>query len=365
MADTLYAHETVAVLVNRPIAAFDFDSTLREHKGKGPPAELTARFLAHLSRLYNVVVFSNRSEKNPDVEALDEYAELVEYHGGALTMYGALKHDAYRKPHTGMWRRYLQHLAKHGYKNAERGRGHFFAGDAAGREHDFAASDAQFAAHVGLRFVVPEAIFGPIVMQISRDQPHESNVDADYSPETLAALAAVPHEEKGGALASITEITRAAGIRRLFVLMCGSPASGKTTWAKKLSVLLRFALVSRDEHKGARFRAALQDQMTKKGSVIADSTGPTRAARFELGDLARAMGAKVVVVHVATPKQLCLHLNEARCELEGVPPVPAIAIHKHWKNWEPVTADEGDHIFTVPFALAPDAPREVTQFRWL
>src|SRR5207249_2202452 len=79
------------ILERAPVAAFDFDSTLRVFKGRGVDADLSAQFLAMLAGRYNIVVFSNRSRKNPDTEALDAYRDKVRELGGDLSMYASLK----------------------------------------------------------------------------------------------------------------------------------------------------------------------------------------------------------------------------------------------------------------------------------
>jgi DNA 3'-phosphatase len=66
----------------------------------------------------------------------------------------------YRKPNTGMWRHFVEHMNAGVQPNLEES---FFVGDAAGRDGDInngADSDKQFAENIGLRFVLPEDMFG-------------------------------------------------------------------------------------------------------------------------------------------------------------------------------------------------------------
>jgi hypothetical protein len=73
--------------------------------------------------------------------------------------------DEFRKPAPGMWRFFAAELAGGAAPDVAAS---FFCGDAAGRTTDFAtgkdqlpaSSDRDFAAAVGLKFTVPEELFG-------------------------------------------------------------------------------------------------------------------------------------------------------------------------------------------------------------
>jgi hypothetical protein len=114
----------------RPVAMFDFDSTLRPYRGRGPPEELTRDFLALLSSSFNLVIVSNRSTDSAAalaplqtyVSHLDKVAEC------RVTVYAPSARDRERKPHTGTWEHYKETLCA-GKNPGFR----FFCGDAAGR----------------------------------------------------------------------------------------------------------------------------------------------------------------------------------------------------------------------------------------
>jgi len=144
------------------------------------------------------------------------------------------------------------------------------------------------------------------------------------------------------------------------VLLVGSPASGKSYVARRSGL----HVISRDD-EGSGFWRALATAVGQGESFIVDATNPKRADRERLAAVFH--GVEFEVWHVATPKAICIHLNAARCQL-GERHVPVVAIHAYWARLEPPDAGEGAdfgyRLREIPFALALDAPREITAFRY-
>lgn len=356
----------------RPTAAFDFDSTLRPYRGRGPPEELTLRFLAGLAGGFNLVVVSNRSSADPAALApLRQYAAALDARGARATYYAPTAHDRDRKPHTGVWEHYCEGAAGGAAPFA------FFCGDAAGRPGDFSAADLLFAHNNGLAFVTPEDLFGgggdpwaagarllgevPGLLCLQRAR------GAAAPPDPLADLLEGDGAGDGTGAG-------AAARQPVCVIMCGSPASGKSRLAARLTSR-GWAIASRDVQWGAKGadRTALARALGRRESVVVDNTNPTRADRAEAAAIVgiRGRGYRVVICHVATPKGLCFHLNGARCQLDptgGTAEVPDVAIHTYWKRREPPDAAEaaalGAELREIPFALDAGAPPEVTHLRY-
>jgi DNA 3'-phosphatase len=349
---------------------------LRRYRGKGPDEQLTTRFIALISKRYNVVIFSNLRAKAVDDLAL--YFEQVSQFADKplnelpISYLGSLKHDRYRKPHRGMWELYMEHIERLGYlstKEAWTRASPFFCGDAAGREGDFAATDHAFAKNCGLRFIVPETLFGCAPWRA------QGSPEANYSPETLAALAALAQpgrslaEVADGVLDQIQNDEECSD--KWLIMLVGGQASGKTSLAKELGkavgegkvVVVHREGMTYDAYDRAIFRAAQRNSPF----VVIDGTHNTFSSRWALFRAAVVFGYKKAIVYATTPKELCFHLNAARCELDKsgrTPEIPAVAMHTYWKKLEPPTLDEADVIVEVPFTLTPDAPPEVTEFRY-
>ena len=99
--------------------------------------------------------------------------------------------------------------------------------------------------------------------------------------------------------------------------------------------------------------------------IVADATHPTAARRKLVLDWARKHGYLTTIVHVATSRKLCEHLNMARAQLSQYL-VPIIAHRVYWKNLELPEKDGRvvDFVITTRFHPTADAPPEVTEFRY-
>jgi len=352
-----------------PTAAFDFDSTLRPYRGRGPPEELTLRFLAKLAGAFNLVVVSNRSSPDPAALApLRAYAASLDAAGARATFYAPTARDRDRKPHTGVWEHYLARAcAEAELEGAPSRPGSyappfaFYCGDAAGRPGDFSAADLLFAHNNGLAFLTPEALFfggddpwaegARLLEDAGALSPGRCFAPAGGAPDMVGVLALLPSG------------------RKTCVILVGSPASGKSRVAAQLAGR-GYEVASRDT-QGAGYGATFAAALRRGADVAVDNTHPSRAGRREVASAAQNCGYRVILCHVATPKALCFHLNGARCQLDPTgrtPELPAVAIHTYWKRREAPDASEaaeyGGALLEVPFAVAVDAPPEVTQYRY-
>jgi bifunctional polynucleotide phosphatase/kinase len=337
---TLWVYTGPRWVAGRPLAMFDFDSTLHPYRGKGPDTGLSCGLLAVLTNLAgrNVVIFSNRSKKDfGALRALRDFVALLEAAGGSCDVYAATARDRNRKPQQGAWERFLR---DRGVALTPFLRGaSFFCGDAAGRASDFSASDRGFAVNAGVRFCVPEQIFG--AHNVAKGVEAGTllgpapPLDPRWSIEAELAAAAAP--ERAAAAARVLE--EAAGYD--MVLMVGSSASGKSRFARRLGGI-GFKVASQDvQGTKARCKAFLAAQLSQAGTqVVVDNTHRSGVVRAEYIAAARAArpGLRVAIVWVTTPQAVCLHLDGLRCDSDpsgGTPLLPRPVIPSFWKNFEP------------------------------
>ncbi len=219
-----------------------------------------------------------------------------------------------------------------------------------------------FALNVGIEFITPEALFGG------------SDVWAD--PETIGCSATRPPEIEAGACASAGAAGGGDALALVdppspcVVIMVGSPASGKTRLAMRLVHERGFTHVSSDT-QGERHMHAYEHALAAGKDIVVDNTNALAAKRMEYASRAWGKEYGIIICHVATPKEVCFHLNAARCQLDPTGrtrEVPPVALHTYWSRLE-VPTEKGAESFgakliTIPFGLAPDAPPEVTRLRY-
>jgi DNA 3'-phosphatase len=389
--DSLWTYAATLWVPGRPLALFDFDSTLHPCRGKGPGAALSSALLAALGVLggRNVVIFSNRTSASfGALQALRDYVELVEAAGGSVDVYAATARDRNRKPQRGAW----EHLcASRGVALTPFQRAaSFYCGDAAGRASDFSTSDRGFATNIGIRFCVPEQIFGAHNLAkgveagtILASAPPLSEV---WSIEAELAAAASPARQ-----AHAEEVLAAVAEGYDVVLLTGSPAGGKSTFARRLAAAGPFSLVSRDiQGCNARCKSFVSAELAKPGQkVIIDNTNRSGELRRSYIDAARKARpeSRVAIVWVATPQKVCAHLDGLRCDSDpsgATRLLPRPVIPGFWKHfeepdgeWQGPPADQtggaypswvwegAQELYTVEFAYAPGTPATVTEKRYI
>jgi bifunctional polynucleotide phosphatase/kinase len=327
---------------SRPAALFDFDSTLAPYRRRGPPADVTLRFLVRLSRTFDLAIVSNRSNAGEAaLKPLREYVDALDAALGCMKVcvYAPTAQDRDRKPCTGSWDHYVSEIC-----GGRRPWYAFYCGDAAGRQGDHSSADYAFALNTGMRFVAVESVFqtGPPFA----------------APESLGCAAPVPGEIlRGGVWPQLQR----PGPRTVVVLV-GSPGCGKTTLAARVPGV---AVLSRDVL--GDLRCPVSAALAKGEAFIVDSTSPTTADRAWVVAAAKEAGFSAEVWHLTAEKSSCFHLNGARRQLGGAS-VPPVAIHTYWTRLQPPTEQEarelGYTLRAIPHVTDPEAPEEVTGFRY-
>lgn len=362
----------------RPLALFDFDSTLHPYRGKGPRAEMTLRLLKTLSadHGHRVVIFSNRSKASFGALAeLRRYVERLEGMGGRCDVYAATARDRCRKPQLGAWEAFCR---RRGVAPSEALLlKSFYCGDAAGRATDFSAADRRFAHNAGLPFHVPEQLLGRAACAKGEAAPFYPAPAPPLAAETAAGrpapwacegeLAAAGSEERRAAASAALAAAGAADV----VVLVGSPASGKSSFARRLAAEKGFRVAGNDAARaagqsGAAFLAAA---LASGSRVVVDNTHATRAGRARTVAAARAARptARVALVWVRAPPALCAHLDGLRCDSDetgGTPLLPRPVIPVYWKKFEAPAAAEADALVPLDFAWAPGTPPERARRRY-
>lgn len=173
------------------------------------------------------------------------------------------------------------------------------------------------------------------------------------------ALQPVPDDVLAEATAAIPESRlaverpRADGERGHVVMVCGLPAAGKTTAARRW-VERGYARLNRDELGGTLAGLVKRLDGMLPADVVLDNTWSERHLRHAVVDAAARHGCRVTVEHVTTdPGRCTVHaVRRILADKRGLPepgdldgePVHWFgprALHSQVRRWEPPTDDEG------------------------
>lgn len=339
------------------VAAFDFDDTLVDRRRNKTTLALKSRqTLARLrARGYNLAIFSNHSGVNSD-RKIGLIASFVDDLGISCDIFVATKHDQNRKPQIGMWElfRKLRQIPA----GSEIPAASFYCGDAAGRAKDFSACDRWFAHNIGLQFSLPEEIHGDdaggLAPELAAGGPW-TEFDASIND------AATDHARLAAQNAAAAD--RLAQCRA--VILVGSPASGKSTFARQYLAPRGFRVLSRDpspDEPGAKyltkvqFRRRIAEALAEGSKVALDGTHRNRQARKEAASFINA-APTIGIAWMTTPRPLCHHLDGLRCHRgTAAKLLPCPVIPGYWKNFEPPSDEEGFAcVGRVRFTCAPES----------
>lgn len=355
------------------LAMFDFDSTLVLHRGYGVVStELSIAYLAALNRTgWNVVIFTNRSSCKVEVlKPINQYLADLEDAGGSADVYAATARDRNRKPQIGAWEAFLRDRRDGRELNHLERAQAFYCGDAAGRLGDFSPGDRYFAQNIGVRFRVPEQIFG--AASVARARTFDTTMlDAPppiHGRELELELDAARNPHSWAETLGTLDALRGYDV----VLMAGSPASGKSYIANQLAQRHNFAVVSNDAD-GSRCHALAKLHLNDHHNVVVDNTHGTAGSRDVV--LRAIRGAKpaasIAVLHITTSKTLALHLDGLRCNSDVSGRtflLPRVAIAAYWKNVPPADQPWPDvppaDVFAASFAFATGTAPEILAQRF-
>lgn len=165
ITDTFYLYKSPGLQYYGHLAGFDLDWTLiKPEYGKFPKSSHDMIFLSNRlpilinlqSNGWTIVIMTNqkiakRYTRQFRLDYLNYLIALLEDNNIHPIVLASLADDQYRKPNISMWTYLTQGTSVYSS---------FYVGDAAGRPGDFSDSDKQFADNLGIKFYIPEEIFG-------------------------------------------------------------------------------------------------------------------------------------------------------------------------------------------------------------
>ena len=373
-----------------PIAAFDLDGTLiRNRSGAKFPTSIndykpwSESVIPKLKELHEkgkiIAIFSNQGGINPKrlkgVPGMKKRIEgISSMLGVPLIAFLATRRNRFRKPCIGMWEMLAGRLK--GVESIDFDSS-FFVGDAAGRpenklskrKKDFSDSDLKFALNVNIEFFTPDTFFegkplekgdidfGPKKILTLEDyrvgEPKNLAEVSKYLKDVLIPNNVVSVIEKGFSVGDAKPDTQT------LIVLCGGPATGKTTFAKRFLVGNGYKWINLDTMKTlGKCVKAVRTAFEQGKSVVVDNTNSTAKTRGRYLDLAKEheehTSKKVpkICLWMDTPRDISSHLNNVRevTTVGEVKRIPDVAVNSYYKRLTDPDEKEGfDAVVKVAF----------------
>eukprot|EP00171_Calliarthron_tuberculosum_P006593 IDg6593t1 len=283
---------------SRAVAAFDMDSTLIKTKSGAKFARhatdlvlWSADVLPKLRQCADdgcvLVIFSNQngvSKGRPSKEMIrarvEEVARILNL---PIAVYMAVEKNRFRKPCVGMWELFVERLG--GDERVDRLTS-FFVGDAAGRKKDFSDSDLKFSINTDLTFHTPENFFdgtpySPASLSVGKFNPNAfvtgelfrmGELDGDAEMREMLEEIVTPVDMVARLMDDGIVGEDTAPKNQCMVLLCGSPASGKSTFAKRYLISKGYVWVNQDSSTPSKCLKTASQALSEGKSVVVDNT---------------------------------------------------------------------------------------------
>ncbi|XP_073978476.1 polynucleotide kinase 3'-phosphatase [Rhodnius prolixus] len=331
----------------RKIAGFDLDGTLITTKsGHTFPSNdddwklwhsvVKNRLKTLVTEGYSLVLFTNQAQLEiSSTSRKESFKKKIENIMNALDVpfmvLIATARDVFRKPAPGMWDYYISKTQGKIDINSS-----FYVGDAAGRvaekqkKSDFDITDRLFARNIGVKFYTPDEFFlneSPRTFKDVDFHPQETS-EEDY-PELY--IPSKPSE---------------------LIVMVGSPASGKSYFARNILKPKGYIIISRDELKvWTKCRDKIISAISNQQNVVYDATNPDKESRKTILDVCLLKNfTNIRCFMMTTFEERCVHNNRFRQLVNNSNPVPHTAIITFGKRFEKPTLAEGfKSVVKIPF----------------
>ncbi len=313
------------------LACFDLDHTLITPNGKHKFPKTIHDWkwkdnfvkikLAKLSNDYHIIIISNQKKLFGD--DLKTKIQNI-YNDLQIPFLFVCGHsnEFYRKPHTALWKNILVKQEFKHYKIDKNNS--FFVGDM--------YSDACFAFNNKLTFYDADEYFK------DSHTIKPKSFDNDKHP-----LYNVLSDKQFPELTFIKDKSK-----KYFVLMVGSPASGKSSISR--NTLKNFVRINRDELKTeSKMMSICKKAIQEEKNIVIDNTNPTKEIRKKWFDVAKTNDYTTIILWINLEKPVVSFLNHYRVETDKNDKafVPEIAFRVYFSRLETPNTAECDMIFNI------------------
>jgi bifunctional polynucleotide phosphatase/kinase len=227
----------------------------------------------------------------------------------------------YRKPQLGLWEVLIEYIFKD-IKNIDYPSS-IFIGDS--------IADLYFARNINIKFMHTELFFSGI--------PNKEFAKIENMEHPLTKW-----------ISSSTQYKLASSSLKHIVLMVGSPASGKSFYARELEERYGYLRINKDDMKSdvvmnKVFNLGIKERM----NIVIDGTNPTKESRAKWINASRKASYNITIIWMNFPMSVVEFLNNYRIanNKNQDSHVPTVAMRVYYKKLEPPTKDECDNIIEV------------------
>lgn len=325
--DTCYYTLVGLIDLSNEFIGFDFDDTLVGFK-TGCILPNVIDTLKELSKMYNIVVFSNQygitKGKQTHEQLQDKFLQFAKEANVDMTIFYSTEKDKYRKPNIGMFNLFKSLISDDISIK-------YYCGDACGRQKDFSYSDLYFANNCGIKFKTPENVFNKSLLYDIAYKKYK-NLEIFEKDEWL-----------NGSLKSnynLFETTTADKLsfdfdfsKKIMICLVGPPGSGKSTLSRHLSEIFNLSIINGDTigniSKQTKYFKSLD--FKKINGVIIDNTNNTNKVRNHWIDISKNFNKYIIEIDI--PKRVSFYLSNYRTYM-GEKYIPSVVIHTYYKRHE-------------------------------
>jgi bifunctional polynucleotide phosphatase/kinase len=315
-----------------PKGKYVFPKTIDDWKWKNDA--IVPKLKAMYADGYEIVIVSN--QKRMSGEEVKTKATMI-YDDLLLPFVFISGHSDlyYRKPQLGLWEVLLKYILLDA--NNVDYTSSVFIGDS--------VADLYFARNTGIPFMhtdmfftgVPNKEFAKIE---DKEHPLAKWVSAKNASDILAPLLTSKKSSKK------------------FVIMVGSPASGKSYYSHKLEADAGFLRINKDDMKTDTAMLKAFDKGLEKGqNIVIDGTNPTKEHRLKWISAARKASYHITIVWMNFPMPVVEFLDNYRIakNKNQETHVPAVAMRVYYKKLEEPTQLECDKLIEIKTINNADA----------
>ena len=315
-----------------PKGKYVFPKTIDDWKWKNDA--IVPKLKAMYADGYEIVIVSN--QKKMSGEEVKTKATMI-YNDLLLPFVFISGHSDlyYRKPQLGLWEVLLKYILLDA--NNVDYTSSVFIGDS--------VADLYFARNTGIPFMHTDMFFTGV--------PNKEFAKIEDKEHPLAKW--VSDKDASDILAPLLTSKKSS---KKFVIMVGSPASGKSYYSHKLEADAGFLRINKDDMKTDTAMLKAFDKGLEKGqNIVIDGTNPTKEHRLKWISAARKASYHITIVWMNFPMPVVEFLDNYRIakNKNQETHVPAVAMRVYYKKLEEPTQLECDKLIEIKTINNADA----------